>query len=117
MHSTSVVSHLVCVRASAGNSAQLGARLSTLIGPSSKTAGCLHFALQKSITEEDVWVINGWWADQSAMNDWLASPELDVFAELMNERLVRSLDFQTFASVTAAQAKAAYEFPGARLAG
>ncbi|MFK3797696.1 MULTISPECIES: antibiotic biosynthesis monooxygenase family protein [unclassified Pseudomonas] len=117
MHSTSVVSHIVCVRASAGNSAQLGARLSALIGPSSKTAGCLHFALQKSMTQDDVWVINGWWADQSAMNDWFASPDLKVFAELMNERLVRSLDFQTFASVTAAQAKSAYEYPDRRMAG
>lgn len=117
MHSTSVVSHLVSVRASAGNSAQLGARLSTLIGPSSRTAGCLHFALQKSMAEDDVWVVSGLWADQSAMNDWFAAPELKVFSELMIEKLVRSLDFQTFTHVTAAQARSAYELPDARLAG
>jgi len=117
MHSTSVVSHLVSLRASAGNSAQLGARLSTLIDPSCGTAGCLHFVLQRSMTEEDVWVISGLWADESAMNDWFAAPELTVFAELMAERLVKSLDFQTFATVTAAQALSAFEWPDPEIAG
>jgi quinol monooxygenase YgiN len=108
MQSTSIVSHLVYARASAGNSVQLGARLSILIAQTCKTAGCLHFALQRSMTEHDLWVISGLWADKSAMNDWFASPELNVFSELMSERVVSSLDFQTFANVTAAQAKAAY---------
>lgn len=117
MHRTSVVTHLVSLRASAGNSAHLGARLSTLIGTSSKAAGCLHFALQKSMTEEDVWLISGVWADKSAMNDWFAAPELNIFSELVTARLVNSLDFQTFASVTAAQAEAAHEGPCARMAG
>jgi quinol monooxygenase YgiN len=117
MHSTSVVSHLVSLRASAGNSAQLGVRLSALIGPACGTAGCLHFALQQSMTEQDVWVISGLWADKSAMNDWFSAPELRVFSELMAERLIRSVDFQTFANVTAAQARAAYDVPGARMAG
>ncbi|MFJ5298894.1 antibiotic biosynthesis monooxygenase family protein [Pseudomonas sp. NPDC088368] len=117
MHSTSVVSHLVSLRASAGNSAQLGARLSALIGPTSRTAGCLSFTLQHSMTEPDIWVLSGTWADRSAMNDWFSAPELKIFSDLMVERLVRSLDFQTFASVTAAQAQAAYVSPGVRMAG
>jgi quinol monooxygenase YgiN len=117
MHSTSVVSHFVSLRASAGNSAQLGARLSALIGPTARTPGCLHFTLHHSLTEADVWVISGVWADQSAMNDWFSTPELSIFSDLMVEKLVRSLDFQTFASVTAPQAQAAYGVSDARLAG
>jgi quinol monooxygenase YgiN len=108
MQSTSIVSHLVYARASAGHSAQLGARLSTLIAQTSRTLGCLHFGLQRSVTEDDLWVISGLWTDKSAMNDWFASPELNIFADLMTERVVSSLDFQTFANVTAAQARAAY---------
>lgn len=73
MHHPSAVSHLVTLRASAGNSARLGARLSTLIAPSARAGGCLHFALQQSMTERDVWVISGLWADASAMNDWFAA--------------------------------------------
>jgi quinol monooxygenase YgiN len=117
MHSTSIVSHLLSVRAGAGHSAQLGARLSALIGPSSKAAGCLHFALQQSLTEQDVWVISGLWADTSAMNDWFTAPELGVFSELVAERLVRSLDFQTFSVVTAPQAQAGYGLSELRRAG
>lgn len=117
MHTPSAVSHLVSLRASAGNSARLGARLSTLIAPSSRAGGCLHFALQQSMTEKDVWVISGLWADASAMNDWFATPELNIFSELVTERLVSSLDFQTFAHVSAAQAESAYGLPDVRKAG
>jgi quinol monooxygenase YgiN len=108
MLNTSVVSHWVSVRARAGRSAQLGARLSSLISPSAAAAGCLHFALQKSLTDEDLWVITGSWADPSAMNDWFAAPELNLFSELVTEMLVTSLDFQTFATVTTVQAQMAY---------
>lgn len=117
MHSTSVVSHQVTIRARAGYSAQVGARLSTLIASSSSAAGCLHFALQQSMTEDDVWAISGMWADKSAMNDWLAAPELEIFSELVTELLVRSLDFQTFAIVASAQAEQAYGFATAKKAG
>lgn len=117
MLNTSVVSHWVSVRARAGRSAQLGARLSSLISPSAAAAGCLHFALQKSLTDEDLWVITGTWADPSAMNDWFAAPELNLFSELLTEMLVASLDFQTFATVTASQAQTACAPVDARLAG
>ncbi|OQR29130.1 hypothetical protein BWR59_22880 [Pseudomonas sp. Bc-h] len=117
MQSTSVVSHQVTLRARAGHSAQLGARLSTLIVPSSNAAGCLHFALHRSMTEDDVWVLFGLWADKSAMNDWFATPELNIFTALVTELLVSSLDFQTFANVTQAQAERAYGLPDVRKAG
>lgn len=117
MLNTSVVSHWVSVRARPGHSAQLGARLSSLINPSTAAPGCLHFALQKSLTDEDLWVITGTWADPSAMNDWFAAPELNLFSELVTELLVSSLDFQTFATVTMAQAQTARVPLKARLAG
>lgn len=117
MLKTSVVSHWVSVRARPGHSVQLGARLSTLISPSAAASGCLHFALQKSLVDEDLWVITGSWADHSAMNDWFAAPELNLFSELVTELLVASLDFQTFATVTPAQAQTAHGAVEARLAG
>ncbi|WP_110950177.1 antibiotic biosynthesis monooxygenase family protein [Pseudomonas bohemica] len=117
MHSTPFVTHLVTLRASVGNSAQLGARLNTLSSTSARAAGCLHFALQKSMTEDDVWVISGLWADKSAMSDWFAAPELNIFSELVTEGLVSHLDFQTFANVTIAQGEAAIEAASARMAG
>lgn len=116
MPDRSLVSHLVAVRASAGQSARLGARLSTLLGPGSRAGGCLHFALQQSMTDADVWVLSGLWADESAMNDWFAAPELKLFSELVSERLVSSLDFQTYAQVSALQAAAAYRLADTRKA-
>jgi quinol monooxygenase YgiN len=117
MLNTSVVNHWVAVRARPGHGAQLAARLSSLIGPSAAAPGCLHFALQKSLTDEDLWVITGMWADPSAMNDWFAAPELNLFSELVAELLVQSLDFQTYATVTAAQAQTAHVTGCVRLAG
>ncbi|PHX40101.1 hypothetical protein AO263_21630 [Pseudomonas sp. NZIPFR-PS5] len=117
MLSTSVVSHWVSVRARPGHGAQLGARLSSLISPSAAASGCLHFALQKSLTDEDLWVITGSWADPSAMNDWFAAPELNLFSELVTELLVASLDFQTFATVSTAQAQTVDVPIGASLVG
>lgn len=117
MHSQSVVSHLVSVRSSAGNSAQVGARLSALLAPARKAAGCIYFVLQQSLIEDDVWMISGSWADRSAMNDWFSNPELQVFADLVTERLVSSLDFQTFATISAAQAEASAQMGGMRKAG
>ncbi|MFJ3482205.1 putative quinol monooxygenase [Pseudomonas sp. NPDC090202] len=115
MHTPSAVSHLVSVRAHAGHSAHVGARLSTLIAPSLRAPGCLAFNLQHSMSEPDVWVISGAWAAEHAMNAWFSAPELQVFADLVSELLVSSLDFQTFANVSASQAHAHYSSP--RMAG
>jgi quinol monooxygenase YgiN len=117
MLDTSIVSHWVAIRAGAGHSEKVGVRLSSLIDSCSAAQGCLHFALQRSLTDDDVWVITGSWADPSAMNDWFAAPELNLFSELLTERLVASLDFQTFATVTADQARTGYRAEEVRLAG
>ena len=117
MLDTSVMSHWVSVRARAEHSVQVGARLSSLINPSAAAPGCLHFALHRSLTDENVWVMTGSWADPSAMNDWFAAPELNLFSELLSESLVVSLDFQTYATVTPAQAQTAYVAADVRLAG
>lgn len=51
------------------------------------------------------------------MNDWFAAPELNLFSELLTDLLVASLDFQTFATVTPAQAQKAHVAACDRLAG
>jgi len=51
------------------------------------------------------------------MNDWFAAPELNIFSTLVSEMLVGSLDFQTFANLTAAQAQKACGLPEVRKAG
>ncbi|MGV8917342.1 MAG: antibiotic biosynthesis monooxygenase family protein [Pseudomonas sp.] len=110
------VSHLVFARAAAGCSAHLGVRLSSLIEPALSLPGCLNFALQQSLLDPDLWMVSGVWTHQQAMTGWFVTPELGVFSELVQERVVSSLDFQTFKHVTAIQAEAACQ-PAQKMVG
>ncbi|MDB6145635.1 MAG: antibiotic biosynthesis monooxygenase [Pseudomonas sp.] len=100
----SPVSHLVFARANTGRSTHLGERLSGLIEPALKAPGCLNFALQQSLLDPEMWMVTGLWTSEDTMNAWFASPELSVFAELVQGLIVTSLDFQTFKQVSAVQA-------------
>ena len=98
------VSHMAFVRARAGRSAELGARLSALIEPSRSAPGCLSFTLQHSQCDPDLWLVSGYWTHQQAMTAYFNTPAMGVFAELVQELVVNSLDFHTFREVSAAQA-------------
>lgn len=102
------VSHMAFVRARAGRSMELGARLSSLIEPSRQARGCLHFALQHSLCDPDLWLVSGFWADQQAMTAYFGSPAMAIFGELVQELVVNHLDFHTFSDVSAQQAHGEY---------
>lgn len=102
------VSHMAFVRARAGRSMELGARLSSLIEPSRQASGCLHFALQHSLCDPELWLVSGFWVDQQAMTAYFGTPAMQIFAELVQELVVNSLDFHTFSEVSAAQARDEY---------
>ncbi|VVM51586.1 hypothetical protein PS662_00836 [Pseudomonas fluorescens] len=99
------VSHMAFVRARAGRSAELGARLSALIEPSRSTSGCLSFSLQHSQCDPDLWLVSGFWSHQQAMTAYFNTPQMQIFAELVQELVVNSLDFHTFKDVSSAQAQ------------
>lgn len=92
------VNHLVVARATAGNSMQLGTRLLGLVECARQSKGCLNFTVKQSLTEPDLWLISGCWSNEASMNKWLKSPDLQVFSDLMQGMIVRSMDFHTFAS-------------------
>ncbi|AKK01752.1 MULTISPECIES: putative quinol monooxygenase [Pseudomonas] len=98
------VSHMVFVRARSGCSKQLGARLSTLVAPSRQSPGCLHFALQQSQCDADLWLVSGLWTHQQVMEAYFNSPAMAIFSALVQDLVVSSLDFHTFREVSAAQA-------------
>ncbi|MGF6112390.1 putative quinol monooxygenase [Pseudomonas frederiksbergensis] len=98
------VSHMAFVRARAGRSAELGARLSALIEPSRSASGCLSFALQHSQCDPDLWLVSGFWTHQQAMTAYFSTPAMQIFADLVQDMVVNSLDFHTFKDVSAAQA-------------
>ncbi|MGG7646507.1 putative quinol monooxygenase [Pseudomonas sp. ES4] len=99
------VSHMAFVRARAGRSAELGARLSALIEPSRSAPGCLSFALQQSQCDPELWLVSGFWMNQQAMTAYFSTPAMQVFAGLVQDLVVNSLDFHTFKDVSAAQAQ------------
>lgn len=90
------VTHLAFIRASSGRSAELGARLRDLLEPSLRTPGCLSFTVQRSQADDELWLLSGSWSDQQAMRGYFASPTLDVFGELVQAQVLRSLDLHTF---------------------
>jgi quinol monooxygenase YgiN len=98
MPQSSTVSHLVLARARTGKSELLGERLLGLIEPSRNADGCLKFTLQRSLQNPDLWLIVGCWVSEDAMNNWLTTPHLQVFSEVMKTYMVSSLDFHTFAT-------------------
>ena len=72
-------------------------RLRDLLEPSLRAPGCLSFSVQRSQVDADLWLLTGSWCDERAMSGYFASPTLDVFGELLQERVVSSLDLHTFA--------------------
>ncbi|MFO2462562.1 antibiotic biosynthesis monooxygenase [Pseudomonas sp. 15FMM2] len=94
-------SHMAFIRARTGCSPELGARLSSLIEPGREVPGCLQFSLQRSQVDPDVWLVSGFWSSEQAMSAYFSSPALMIFTELLNDMLVRSMDFQTFTDTSA----------------
>ena len=111
------VSHMAFVRAQAGRSAELGVRLSALIEVSRAAPGCLSFSLQQSQCDADLWLLSGYWSSQQMMTAYFNSPSMEVFAELVQDLVVNSLDFHTFRDVSAAQALGQCSAPIHKLAG
>lgn len=101
MTSPHSVTHLAFIRASSGRSVELGERLRQLIEPSRQAPGCLHFNVQQSLVDADLWLLSGLWRDQQAMSGYFASPTLDMFGELLQAQVLASLDLHTFGEPTA----------------
>jgi len=96
MTQLSTVSHCAFVRTRPGYSAELGTRLNELVEPTRLAPGCLHFVLQRSQRDEDLWWLSGSWIGQAAMNSYFESPVMQVFSDPVQQLLVRSLDLHTF---------------------
>jgi len=82
--------------------------LSSLIEPGRQAQGCLQFSLQHSLSDPDVWLISGFWSSEQAMSAYFSSPALVIFSELVNDLVIRSMDFQTFTDTSAVNAYGEY---------
>ena len=60
--------------------------------------------MQHSQCDPQLWLVSGFWLDQQAMTAYFSTPAMQIFAELVEDLVVNSLDFHTFEQVSAAQA-------------
>jgi len=105
MSQAPVISHSLRVRSQPGRSAELGAQLQRLSKGSRQAPGCLHFDVQVSTREPDVWWVSGFWSPASALQDWLRSPAMGVFDDLLAHALLSSMDVRTFAQTQSVPAE------------
>ncbi len=76
-----------------------------------------ELSLQHSQCDPQLWLVSGFWSNQQAMTAYFNTPAMEIFAELVQELVVNSLDFHTFKDVSAAQALGQSEVAVHKLAG
>lgn len=92
------VSTLVFIKACEGPraSTELESRLQQLVSLSLGEPGCLAYSLQRSLTDQQLWLLQGTWQSTEALNAYLCQPPLQVLGGLLGEHLVQELDLHTF---------------------
>ncbi|PTQ69207.1 antibiotic biosynthesis monooxygenase family protein [Pseudomonas sp. GV071] len=92
------VSTLVFIKASEGPraSTELEVRLQQLVSQSLGEPGCLAYSLQRSLTDQHLWLLQGTWQSSDALNAYLCQPPLQLLGGLLGERLVVEMDLHTF---------------------
>ncbi len=92
------VSTLVFIKACEGPraSTEVESRLQKLVSQSRCEPGCLAYSLQRSLTDQQLWLLQGTWQSTAALNAYLCQPPLQLLGGLLAERLVQEMDLHTF---------------------
>jgi quinol monooxygenase YgiN len=109
------VSTLVFIKANEGLrvSIELENRLQQLVSQSLVEPGCLAYSLQRSLTDQQLWLLQGTWQSTDALNAYLCQPPLQVLGGLLGECLAVEMDVHTFTGAVA-QADAITASPHAK---
>lgn len=97
------VSTLVFIKANEGprGCTELESRLQQLVSQSLGQPGCLAYSLQRSLTDHQLWLLQGTWQSADALNAYLGEPPLQALGGLLSERLVLEMDLHTFSGAVA----------------
>jgi quinol monooxygenase YgiN len=97
------VSTLVFIKANEGPRVctELENRLQQLVSQSLGEPGCLAYSLQRSLTDQHLWLLQGTWQSPDALNAYLCQPPLQMLGGLLSERLVVEMDLHTFSGAVA----------------
>jgi quinol monooxygenase YgiN len=98
MSEPKVATNIVLLRALEANSTQVGEQLQALLPSLRSAQGCLGYSAVASLEKPGEWVVCGIWSSDSAMQAHFESAEIQGVFRLLDRRLVRSLECQSFAA-------------------
>lgn len=91
-----MLTHITMVRAAQGCSDQLGQCLNALQEPAQGMAGCLRFEVIRQPEDPTLWLVQGNWKSDAALQAYFATPLLQrVLDEALQQRLLTSLECLT----------------------
>lgn len=86
----------VAIHGTPGQSAPLLARLQRLLNTLQCHSGCATYGLTRSHTDDNAWIITGYWYSAESLAEHLAMPCLGELFELTADRLATGLRFATY---------------------
>ena len=90
------VINTVQVHAAPGRSEELGRQLQQIVETLRALPGCDTYMVDRCPMDGDRWNVSARWQSESAMQAHFNCPEVQGFISLMDSRLARSVDFNSF---------------------
>jgi quinol monooxygenase YgiN len=87
--------HTVHVHAQHGYSQQLGQQLADTVELLNTLPGCIGFYLVHSEQDANLWQIHGHWQSEAAMQAHFRSPLTQRITTLIEQSIIRRIDFQS----------------------
>ncbi|WP_260963113.1 antibiotic biosynthesis monooxygenase family protein [Pseudomonas citri] len=90
------VINTVQVQAAAGRSEALGRQLQQIVETLRALPGCDGYMVDRCPEDNDRWNVSARWQSEAAMQAHFNCPEVQGFIGLIESRLARSVDFNSF---------------------
>ncbi|CAH0147962.1 antibiotic biosynthesis monooxygenase family protein [Pseudomonas brassicacearum] len=90
------VINTVQVHAAAGRSEELGRQLQQIVETLRAQPGCDAYLVDRCPDDGDRWSVSARWQSEAAMQAHFNCPEVQGFISLIDNRLARSVDFNSF---------------------
>lgn len=84
------------VHAAPGQQEQVGSTLRRLIETVAGLEHCLSYGVVRSRLDANVWIVSSHWQTDAAMQAHFADPSLNPLLELLGDRSVRRINFDSF---------------------
>lgn len=90
------VINTVQVQATPGRSEELGRQLQQIVETLRAQPGCDAYMVDRCPVDGDRWTVSARWQSEAAMQAHFNCPEVQGFIGLIDNRLARSVDFNSF---------------------